>query len=183
MIKGQRLTLRAIERDDLPRYVAWLNDPEVNQYLKPTTPFNLEDEVDWYENQRKDDTCLNLAMVITETGQHIGSIGLMHIDRRDQGAELGIAIGDKTQWHKGYGREAIHLLLDFTFNTFNLHRVFLRVDANHSGAIRCYTECGFVKEGRLRENVFRQGKFQDQLVMSVLRPEYYPPTHPNGVSS
>jgi diamine N-acetyltransferase len=175
MLKGPRLTLRAIERDDLPRYVAWLNNPEVNQHLKPPTPFNLDDETDWYEAQRKDNTSLNLAITLTETGRHIGSISLMHLNQRDQGAELGIVIGETTMWGQGYGREAIHLLLDFAFYTFNLHRVYLRVDTNHLGGIRCYTQCGFIEEGRLRDNVFRNGQFYDQLMMSVLRPEYRRP--------
>ncbi len=175
MLKGPRLTLRAIERDDIPRYVVWLNDPEVNQHLKPPTPFNLDDEIDWYEKQRQDDTCLNLALVITESGQHIGSISLMHINHRDQGAELGLVIGEKNLWGQGYGGEAIQLMLNFAFYTFNLHRIFLGVDANHTGAIRCYTQCGFVEEGRLRDNVFRNGQFYDQLMMSILRPEYRQP--------
>ena len=53
-----------------------------------------------------------------------------------------------------------------------IHRVYLRVDASHTQAIRCYLSCGFVEEGRLRDVVFRQGCFEDQLIMSVLRPEY-----------
>ena len=81
-------------------------------------------------------------------------------------------IGDKSRWGQGFGREAIKLLLPFGFATLNLHRIYLRVDASHPAAIRCYTGCGFIEEGRLRETVFRQGRFEDQLIMSVLRSEY-----------
>ena len=172
MLKGQRLTLRAIERDDLPHYVAWLNDPEVTDHLLAHLPFNLDDETDWYENQRKDNTMQNFGMVVSAENLLIGSIGLMNINQREQHAELGILIGHKTHWNQGYGREAIHLLLLFGFNTLNLHRIYLRVDASHPAAVRCYTSCGFVEEGRLRETVFRQGRFEDQLIMSILRPEY-----------
>ena len=172
MIQGKRLTLRAIERDDLPRYVAWLNDLEVIHHLKTYPPMNLEDETDWYEQQRKDGSTLNLAIVVSDEEWHIGSVSLMKINQRDQNAELGIIIGDKTRWGQGYGREAIQLLLHYGFTTLNLHRVYLRVDASHTPAIRCYLSCGFVEEGRLRDVVFRQGRFEDQLIMSVLRPEY-----------
>ena len=172
MLKGQRLTLRAIERDDLPRYVAWLNDPEVTDHLKAYLPFNLDDETNWYESQRQDRSAQNFAIVLTAENLHIGSIGLMKINQREQNAELGIMIGDKSCWGQGYGREAIQLLLPFGFNTLNLHRIYLRVDASHPAAIRCYTRCGFVEEGRLRDEVFRHGQFEDQLVMSILRPEY-----------
>jgi len=172
MIQGKRLTLRAIERDDLPRYVVWLNDLEVTHHLKTYPPMNLEDETDWYEQQRKDGSTLNLAIVVSDEEWHIGSVSLMKINQRDQNAELGIIIGDKTRWGQGYGREAIQLLLHYGFTTLNLHRVYLRVDASHTPAIRCYLSCDFVEEGRLRDVVFRQGRFEDQLIMSVLRPEY-----------
>jgi RimJ/RimL family protein N-acetyltransferase len=172
MIKGERITLRAIEREDLPCYVAWLNDPAVTHHLKTFFPFNLEDETGWYEQQRKDDTVLNLAMVINEGKRHIGSVSLMGINYREQRAELGIVIGDKTQWGQGYGREAIQLLLDYAFTELNLHRIYLRVDASHTPAIRCYLSCGFKEEGRLRDAVYHHGHFEDQLIMSILRPEY-----------
>ena len=172
MIRGNRLTLRAVERDDLPRYTAWLNDPDVTFHLTMFSPFNLEDETDWYERQRTDDTVLNLAIVINQEARHIASVGLMGLSRREQRAELGIVIGDKSQWGKGYGREAIQLLLDFAFAELNLHRIFLRVDATHTAAIRCYVSCGFKEEGRLRDAVYHHGYFEDQLIMSVLRPEY-----------
>lgn len=172
MLKGQHLTLRAIERDDLPRYVAWLNDLEVTDHLKAYLPFNLDNETDWYESQRQDSTMCNFAIVVSAENLHIGSISLMKINQHEQNAELGIMIGDKTRWGQGYGREAIQLLLPFGFNTLNLHRIYLRVDASHPAAIRCYTNCGFIEEGRLRDVVFRRGNFEDQLIMSVLRPEY-----------
>lgn len=172
MIKGKRLTLRAIEREDLPRYVAWMNDPEVTHHLLTYPPLNLEDETEWYENQRKDDTSLNLAIVITGEKLHIGSVSLMHLNRQDQNAELGILIGDKTQWGQGYGREAIELLVHYGFTELNLHRIYLRVDASHAAGIRCYQKCGFVEEGRLREAVFHHGYFEDHLIMSILCSEY-----------
>jgi diamine N-acetyltransferase len=172
MIKGKRLTLRAIEREDLPRYVAWINDPEVTCHLLTYPPLNLEDETEWYENQRKDDTSLHLAIVVTDESLHIGSVSLMNLNRQDQNAELGILIGDKTRWGQGYGREAIQSLVHYGFTELNLHRIYLRVDASHAAGIRCYQNCGFVEEGRLRQAVFHHGYFEDHLIMSVLRSEY-----------
>ena len=172
MLKGKRLTLRAIERDDLPRFVTWVNDPEVVHHLRLLLPMGLEDETAWYEHQRQDDTTLNFAIVVTADETLIGSIGLMKIDQRNQQAELGIMVGDKSKWGLGYGPEAIGLMLDFAFRQLNLHRVYLLVDASHPKAIRAYLQCGFVEEGRLRDNIFRHGHFEDHLIMSVLRSEY-----------
>jgi RimJ/RimL family protein N-acetyltransferase len=133
---------------------------------------NLEDETEWYENQRKDNTSLHLAIVVTAENLHLGSVSLMHIHRQDQNAELGIMIGDKNRWGQGYGREAIELLVHYGFTELNLHRIYLRVDASHAAGIHCYQNCGFVEEGRLRQAVFRHGYFEDHLIMSVLRSEY-----------
>jgi RimJ/RimL family protein N-acetyltransferase len=172
MIKGERITLRAIEREDLDRYVAWFNEPEVLHHLALYLPINHDDEVEWYEAQRNDATTQNFAIVLKQEYRHIGSIGLMRINHREQNAELGIAIGDKTQWGQGYGQEAIELLLKYSFEEMNLHRIFLLVNATNTRGIRCYEKCGFVKEGQLRDAVYHNGRFEDQLIMSVLRSEY-----------
>ncbi|OQY48957.1 MAG: hypothetical protein B6242_00760 [Anaerolineaceae bacterium 4572_78] len=171
MLKGTRVTLRVITRDDLPRYVEWLSDIEVTEHLDTYLPFSMDDETDWYEAQRKDSSTHNFA-IETETGKHIGGVGLMQIDHRLQSTELGIIIGDKTEWNKGYGKEAIGLVLDFAFGTLNLHRVQLRVNCNHPPAIACYEHSGFVREGELRQAIFLHGKFFNQYIMSVLRNEY-----------
>ncbi|MFQ5577324.1 MAG: GNAT family N-acetyltransferase [Anaerolineae bacterium] len=171
MLTGARLTLRAVTRDDLPRYVAWLNDGDVTKHLSLYLPMNLDDETEWYESQRHNQTVQNFA-IETRDGKHIGSVGLMDIDYRDQSAELGIVIGDKTEWGKGYGREAIGMLLDFAFNTLNLNRICLQVDTDHPAAIKCYRNCGFVQEGELRHIIYREGRHTNQYLMSILKSEY-----------
>jgi len=172
MLKDERITLRAIKREDLDRYVDWFNNSEVLHHLGLSLPINSDDEVEWYETQRKDASTQNLAIVLNQEDRHIGSIGLMGINHREQSAELGIIIGDKTQWGQGYGQEAIKLLLKFSFEEMNLHRIFLRVNVTNIRGIRCYEKCGFVKEGQLRDAVYHSGHFEDQLIMSVLRSEY-----------
>jgi RimJ/RimL family protein N-acetyltransferase len=89
----------------------------------------MDDETDWYEKQRHDSKILHLAIVINAEDRHIGAISLMKIDQRSQNSELGIAIGDKDYW--GYGQEAIKLLINFGFHHHNLHRIYLRVNADH----------------------------------------------------
>lgn len=171
MLKGTNLSLRAITKDDLPLYVEWLNDVEVLRYLSLYRPFNIDDETDWYERYRKDDTRINFAIELNN-GKHIGSIGLNDIDHRRQVAELGIVIGDKESWGKGYCTEAIGLLLEHGFNSLNLNRIFLRVDTENIGGFKCYQKSGFIKEGELRESEFSEGTFRNIYIMSVLRNEY-----------
>lgn len=174
MIVGERVRLRPIERDDLPRFVEWFGDPEVRHHLAVYLPFSLAQEERWFENllerlERRQDVALAIE---TAEGVHIGSIGLHAINWKDRNAELGIAIGEKAHWGQGYGTDAIRTMLGLAFRELNLHRVVLRVDADNARAIRCYEKAGFQREGTSREAVFREGKYVDQHIMSILQLEF-----------
>ena len=174
MIYGQRIRLRHIEREDLPHFVAWLNDPEVRYGLAMYLPLSQVEEEHWFENVQKrerDEQPLVIEVKSQDGWTMIGNSGFFNIDWRNRDAELGIVIGDKTYWNKGYGTEVMRLLLHHGFTTLNLHRIFLRVFAENPRAIRAYEKAGFVHEGRMRQAEFRDGKYLDVLFMSVLRPE------------
>ncbi len=81
-------------------------------------------------------------------------------------------IGDKTYWNRGYGTEAVRLLVKHGFNTLNLNRIFLHVFENNPRAIRAYEKAGFVHEGRERQAEFTEGEYMDVLVMSILKDEF-----------
>jgi RimJ/RimL family protein N-acetyltransferase len=173
MIIGERVRLRPIERDDLPRFVKWFSDPEVRRHLAVYLPFSQAEEERWFESRlerrgQQEDVVLAIE---TLDGIHIGSVGLHRINWKDRNAELGIVIGEKAYWDQGYGGDAICTLLRFAFREINLHRVYLRVDADNARAIRCYEKAGFRLEGALRDNVFRDGVYHDQQMMSVLASE------------
>jgi diamine N-acetyltransferase len=174
MIVGKKVRLRPIERDDLPRFVEWFGDPEVRRHLAIYLPFSLAQEERWFENlqgrlERQEDVLLAIE---TADGVHIGNLGLHAINWKDRSAELGIAIGEKAYWNQGYGTDAIRTLLGLAFRELNLHRVFLRVDADNARAIRCYEKAGFQREGTSREAVFSEGSYCDQYVMSILESEF-----------
>jgi RimJ/RimL family protein N-acetyltransferase len=81
-------------------------------------------------------------------------------------------LGEKNEWNKGYGTETMVLLLRHCFDTLNFNRAFLQVYADNLRAKRSYEKAGFVEEGRLREAVYKHGKYDDVIVMSVLRSEW-----------
>jgi len=175
MIYGQRIRLRHIEREDLPRFVAWLNDPEVRHGLAMYLPLSQVEEEQWFENvlkRERDEQPLVIEVEGQDGWTMIGNSGFFNIDWRNRSAELGIVIGDKAYWNKGYGTEVMRLLLHHGFTTLNLHRIFLRVFEGNPRAIRAYEKAGFVHEGRMRQAEFRDGKYLDVLLMSVLRPEW-----------
>jgi RimJ/RimL family protein N-acetyltransferase len=102
----------------------------------------------------------------------IGGTGFVNLDSRNRSAEFGIVIGDKSYWDQGYGTEAVCLLVKHGFNTLNLNRVYLRVLENNPRAMRAYEKAGFSHEGRQRQAEYKDGKYLDLLVMSILKDEF-----------
>lgn len=176
MIYGKRIRLRAVEREDVPRFAQWLNDPEVIAGLLIYLPMASWDETRWFENlaQRPtEERPLALDASLPDgSWKHIGNVGLHQIEWTNRAAEFGIFIGDKSFWNGGYGTEATRLMLKHGFETLNLNRIYLYVFETNPSAIRTYEKAGFAHEGKLRQSVYRNGRYVDALLMSILRSEW-----------
>ena len=173
MLKGKLVNLRAIEREDLEEVMKWVNDREVTKYLAAFLyPVSQEEEEKFLERaMSRNDTEKNLVME-TKERVYIGQISLHKIDWKNSNAELGIVIGNKEYWGKGYGTEAIKILLHHAFNQMNLYKIDLQVFEFNQRGIRCYEKCGFKKEGKLRKNHFYQAKYYDVFLMGILKDEF-----------
>lgn len=175
MILGERIRFRAIEREDLPMFVSWINDPEVRQYLLLDLPMSKVQEENWYENMLKQDPRTHPLVIEITTGQGwqpIGTISLFNFQDTHRNAELGIMIGDKKNWNKGYGQEAVRLLCKHGFETLNLHRIYLCVYAVNLRGIRAYEKVGFVREGCSREAIYHEDEYIDLVQMGILHAEW-----------
>jgi hypothetical protein len=110
MLTREKIRLRAVERDDLPRFVTWLNDPEVRQGLAIYQPMSGAQEEGWYENTLKQPVQEQPLVIEIDTPQGwtaIGNLSLMNLDWHTRSAEVGIFIGEKSYWSQGYGRAAM----------------------------------------------------------------------------
>ncbi len=175
MIYGKHIRFRAPEREDLPTFVKWINDPEVRAGFSSFLPMSLAQEEQWFEDmQKRPKEEQPMTIEIKEKGKWmaIGTIGFFSIDSISRRSEVGIMIGNKNYWNKGYGTESMQLLLKHGFETLNLNRIFLRVFANNRRAIRCYEKVGFIHEGLMRQALYTEGEYIDILLMSVLRDEW-----------
>jgi RimJ/RimL family protein N-acetyltransferase len=175
MIYGKRVRLRGVERNDLDKFVVWINDPEVTLGLTLFLPMSSVDEEKWFEGvmQRpQEEKPLVIDMKDGTDWRLIGNSAFFGFDWVARSAEVGILIGDKTVWNQGYGSEAMNLLLRHGFRTLNLNRIYLRVYADNKRAIRTYEKVGFVHEGRMRQAAYKHGSYSDVLYMSVLRGEW-----------
>lgn len=175
MILGEKIRLRAPERSDLPNFVAWLNDPEVTRGLLIYLPLSMADEENWFTNMTNAPAAEHPMVMEVLDGDvwvPIGNIGFHAIDWRCRSAEVGIFIGEKSCWNRGYGTEAMQMMLRHAFNTLNLNRVHLQVHADNPRAIRSYEKVGFVSEGRKRQGMYKDGEYVDIVLMSILRSEW-----------
>lgn len=180
MLTGEKVILRSVTRNDLSRALGFWNDVEVKLLSggDPPKPHTMEEMEVWYDGLQK-----GLAdFAIEVDGVYIGSCGLFSLDAEARVCYLGITIGDRAYWGKGYGRDAVNLLLEYAFRLRNIHKVWLTVNGSNERAIRSYRSCGFVEEGRQRAQVWRNGVYDEKVYMGLLREEW-PDPHRSGVAA
>jgi len=170
---GERVSLRALEITDVPKLQGWVNDPEVTQYvLSGRRPVNAIREMEWIQKLYTNDEDVVFAIVKNDGGEHIGICGLHQMGPIDRFGVAGIIIGEPSLWGQGFGTEAMRLLIAHGFDVLNLHRIELAVYENNPRAMKSYTKLGFVEEGRLRQKRFKNGRWLDEVIMSILRTEW-----------
>jgi ribosomal-protein-alanine N-acetyltransferase len=169
---GNKIYLRPLERDDAPVIAPWINDPESRRMFRTNKPVNIQNEIDFIDRAGTSEHDLVLAIVLKENDHLIGFTGFHEIDFRNRHCLFGIGIGDVEFQSKGHGTEATRLLVDHAFATMNLNRIQLLVYEYNERAIRVYDRIGFTKEGVLRQENYREGRYWDTWVMSILRDEW-----------
>ena len=171
MLKGEKVTLRAHTREDLPKVWAFRTDVEVELAGggDPPKPLTLQQVEAEFE---KGEFVFHEGFAIEADGKYIGFSGIFNYNNVARTCELGITIGDKEYWGRGYGRDAVRLLLDYAFRLRNMQRVWLSTGSVNERALRCYKSCGFVEEGRLRRHNWGDGQYCDMVYMGILREEW-----------
>jgi RimJ/RimL family protein N-acetyltransferase len=170
-----RVILRDLVMEDAADRYQWCLDKEVTKHLnmpEKYPPFTLEETQNWIDMCIKRTNGYVQKAILTEDRKHIGWVDLKNFDHLNKHAELGIAIGDKDYWGKGYGQAALREMLSFGFGELGLNKIWLRVEVDNEKAIKSYQRMGYVEEGILRQDRFRNGVYVDRLRMSILRDEF-----------
>jgi RimJ/RimL family protein N-acetyltransferase len=172
-LDGSRVVLRRHDPENLAAFRTWYADPEIARLARyQQAPMRPEEIERFFTARVVGPEAMAMAIHERETDRLIGTCAFSQLDGDNGSALYHITIGEKDAWGRGYGTEATRLMLDHAFDTLGLHRIALYVFEFNERAIRTYERCGFVVEGRSRESIHRDGRWWDELAMSVLETDH-----------
>jgi RimJ/RimL family protein N-acetyltransferase len=173
-LAGENIYLSPLDMDHVnENYLKWINDEEVIQFLEIAFPTTMEKLEGYVKSILDNPNCLFLAIIERETQKHIGNLKIGPIDWISRIAGHGILIGDKSSWGKGYASEAIKLLVKYAFRNLNLHKVWSIIVDSHMASIKAHQNAGFRIEGKLKQHLFKSGKYVDAAIISITSDEYF----------
>jgi len=169
-LRGEDVTLRTVEEEDLPFLRDTINDPDVRRYLPSRTPINLDQEREFYEGVVSAEGAVNLLICVD--GDSAGTIGLEPADSVSGSSEIGLFLSPEF-WGEGYGTEASQLITEYAFAERRLHRVTARVLEPNVGSRRIWEKLGYRHEATFREADFAAGEYVDVYLYAVLAEEWF----------
>jgi RimJ/RimL family protein N-acetyltransferase len=169
VLTGDLVVLRRHAPENVTAFQRWYADPEIARLARyQQTPMHPAEIDRFFEARVVGPDALAMAVHERATNRLVGTCAFSQLDGENGSALYHITIGESDVWGRGYGTEATRLLLDHAFGTLALHRIALFVFEFNERAIRAYRRCGFVVEGRSRESIWRDGRWWDELAMSML---------------
>ena len=175
MYSGQLVKLRAYKEEDIEKATVYINDEEVKKLMDSTIPFPMTkwQEEEWIRSRKANtDFTYDFAIEDLKTGKYIGGCSINECDVKNRTCVVGIMIGDKEYWGKGYGSDALKVLIKFIFEEVNMNKIKLNVFSFNNRAIACYKKVGFKEEGILRKEIYRNGKYHDEIIMAIFNEDF-----------
>jgi ribosomal-protein-alanine N-acetyltransferase len=166
-----RLTLRTLPESAAGGpYLQWMQDPEIVRYLEARfTALGRDGLAEYIRFMNADPDVALLGIFVTETDEHIGNIKLGPIDRNHRVGDVGLLVGAKAHWGKGYATEAIAGLTAWALETLGLHKLTAACYDVNERSRRAFLKAGWVEEGRLREQYESEGKRVDRVLLAYIR--------------
>jgi RimJ/RimL family protein N-acetyltransferase len=174
MYIGKKIRLREYRKEDIPKRLTYINDPELQKCMVSDIPYpmTLHEEEKWFESLSALGDTYKFAIETLEESTFIGGCSINDVDWKNSVATIGIFIGDKEYWAKGYGTDAMETLISFIFLQMNINKIRLTCYSFNERAIKSYEKCGFKVEGVLKQEMFKDGKYHDKIAMGMLREEF-----------
>lgn len=172
-IMDDRVYLRALEPEDYETSIQWRKDDEIWQKLGGMKYFvSKAYEKKWVEDTIYNSKDVKLAVCLKKNDLYIGNVYMTDIDVQKQTCYSHILIGNKEYWGHGYAKEALLMAVDYMFNERNMHRIEAYVLESNVASLKMHQKCGYQIEGLLRQSVFKNGSWQNQYILSLLRTDY-----------
>ena len=166
----RRVYLRALEPEDYKVSILWRKDEEIWDMLGGTKYFVSEAyEKKWVENTIFGSKDVKLSVCLAENDKYIGNVYMTDINETNRSCTSHVLIGDKDYWGQGFAREALQLAIDYMFNERNIHRIQALVLTSNVASMKMHEKCGYKKEGILHDAVFKNGRYQNQAVLALVR--------------
>lgn len=167
---GKKTVLRVLRKRDLKKSLMWLKDPSINMYLSQNfQDYDEKKEFEWFKFIKNSRNDIVFAIEDLQTNFHIGNCALHKIDWEKGSCELGIMIGEKDYWNRGFGSDVIESIIDFSISSLKLTNIILNVYSYNKRAIKVYKKCGFKLIQIQNKDHFYNGKFWDTFVMEFKR--------------
>jgi len=175
-ITTRRLILRPIVLDDADAILDYRSDELTNKY-QAWIPKNIDDVIDFIRNRLAREinikgTWYQFAVILRNSNELIGDIGLHFFDQENKQVELGYTIGRKHQGN-GFAKESVSGIIDYLFNKLDKHRIIASIDPENSNSIRLVQSLNFRKEAHFKESIFSNGIWQDDLIYAILKYEWF----------
>ena len=172
MIKGKKVGLRAVEKEDLPFLRDWRNIPDFRKNFREVRELSLTDQEAWFDSLQKTKHINYMFTIVDLDSQKpIGAAGLLYINWIIRSADFSFYIGDEKKYigNDGIAKEAAKLLIDYGFNNLNLHKVWMELYEFDSEKLNFFqNEFNFKQDGILRDNCFEGGEFYNSLIISII---------------
>ncbi|WP_217595808.1 GNAT family N-acetyltransferase [Cohnella sp. GbtcB17] len=171
-LESERIYLRKLEELDAPIMLANTMDEEIRYMTGTKSNFTLEQIQTHINNINNDPSRYDFAICLKDDDRMIGELSISDIDEENKKAGFRITMNSIQLTGKGYGTEAIKIVLRFVFEELKLNRLELEVFSHNLRGIRAYEKAGFVKEGVLRESLYYDGTYSDEIIMAMIKKDY-----------
>ncbi|MFI5218867.1 MAG: GNAT family N-acetyltransferase [Bacteroidia bacterium] len=171
MLTGNSIKLRAIEPKDLDLMYHWENDTtiwNVSGTISPFSKYTLEEYIKTCQSDIYSNRQLRFAIDLNDSSKTIGYIDLFEFDPQHRRAGVGILIGDQAERKKSFAKESLSLLIDYAFNTLNLHQLYCNIPETNHASLRLFSSSGFKEAGILKDWIMNHGDWQQVIVMQLI---------------
>ncbi len=170
-VVGDRIFLKLLLPEDVgENYVKWMEDEEVTRFLESRFKrYSLEDLKEYVRNMKESPSDFLFGIFLKENNKHIGNIKISGVDQIHKFGDIGLLIGEKSEWGKGYGTEAIKLITKYSFEQLNLHKLITGIYENNISSLKAFSQAGYKEVGRYKKHRFFNGEYIDEILLERCR--------------